>query len=416
MMRAMPRNLDSRLWAEACSTAIYLRNRLPHSFLDGITPFEALYQYKPEIGHLRAFGASCYVHIPKEKRPSGSKLHPRAELAIFVGYTTTPTIYKIQTTNKHIHTVPAKECYFTTAEEPSINNDSQLIPPVTLDMEITTSTSNSAKQETSPNFEISLPPPPENVQNYIPIDQEPQRPEARPLPTRFSTRNRHQTRPFWEATTLSDPPEESILASALLVTEDYEPRTYKQATTCSDSAKWLQAMKEELDILKEQDVWTVVPTPQNRNIVGCRWVYKIKRDAMGNIIRYKARLVAQGYSQQPGTDFDEIFSPVVRYDSLRLLIALSFHFNWLPDQLDIKGAFLYGYLQDEIYMALPVGYEQAGHCARLNRSIYGLKQSPTAWYDRQTSYLLPLGFQLSSFDPCVLIKLARSNLHCNLCR
>ena len=144
MMRAMLLNLDLRLWAEACSTAIYLRNRLPHSFLDGITPFEGLYQCKPEIEHLRTFGASCYVHIPKEKRPSGSKLHPRAELAIFVGYTTTPTIYKIQTTNKHIHTVPAKECYFTTAEEPSINNDSQLIPPVTLDMEITTSTSNSA--------------------------------------------------------------------------------------------------------------------------------------------------------------------------------------------------------------------------------------------------------------------------------
>ena len=164
-------------------------------------------------------------------------------------------------------------------------------------------------------------------------------------------------------------------------------------------------MKEELDILQEQDVWTVVPVPQNRNIVGSRWVYKTKQDVRGSIICHKARLVAQGYSQQPGTDFDEIFSPVVRYDSLRLLIALSFHFNWLPDQLDIKGAFLYGYLQDEIYMALPVGYEQDGHCARLNRSIYGLKQSPKAWYDRLTSYLLPLGFQLSSFDPCVLINL-----------
>ena len=115
---------------------------------------------------------------------------------------------------------------------------------------------------------------------------------------------------------------------------------------------------------------------------------------MGNIIRHKARLVAQGYSQQPGTDFDEIFSPVVRYDSLRLLIALSLHFNWLPDRLDIKGAFLYGYLQDEIYMALPVGYEQDGHYAHLNRSLYGLKQSTKAWYDHLTLYLLPLCFPL----------------------
>ena len=122
------------------------------------------------------------------------------------------------------------------------------MPPVTLDMEITTSTSNSGKEETSPNFEISLPPPPENVQNYIPSNQEPQTAEPRPLPTRVSTRNRHQTRPFWETTTLSDLPEESILASALLVTDDYEPRTYKQAITCSDSSNWLQPMKEELDI------------------------------------------------------------------------------------------------------------------------------------------------------------------------
>ena len=101
-------------------------------------------------------------------------------------------------------------------------------------------------------------------------------------------------------------------------------------------------MKEELDILKEQNVWTMVPIPQNRNIVGCRWVYKIKRDAIGNITPQKARLVAQGYSPQPGTDFDEILSPVIRYNSLQLLIALCFHFNWLLDQLDIKGAFLYG--------------------------------------------------------------------------
>jgi len=101
-------------------------------------------------------------------------------------------------------------------------------------------------------------------------------------------------------------------------------------------------MQEELDLLRDQNVWTIVPEPKDRNIVGCRWVYKIKRDATGNITQYKARLVAQGFSQQPGTDFDEIFSLVVRYDSLRLLIALSLYFNWSPDQLDIKGAFHYG--------------------------------------------------------------------------
>ena len=144
------------------------------------------------------------------------------------------------------------------------------------------------------------------------------------------------------------------------------------------------------------------------NIVGCKWVYKLGGDANCNISRYKARLVAQGFSQQPGTDFDEIFSPVVRYDSLRLLTALSISLGWQqPDQLDIKGAFLYGYLNEEIYMKLPPGYKEheppAGFCARLNKSIYGLKQSPRQWYQRLTGFLIPLGFVTTNFDPCVLI-------------
>jgi len=130
--------------------------------------------------------------------------------------------------------------------------------------------------------------------------------------------------------------------------------------------------------------------------------FKIKRNSSGQISRYKARLVAQGFSQQLGTDFDEIFSPVVHYDSLRLLIALSCHLQWIPDQLDIKGAFLYGYLKD-IYMKPSEGYEKAGYYAKLNRSIYGLKQSPKAWYERLTTFLISLGFTVTVFDPCVLI-------------
>jgi len=164
-------------------------------------------------------------------------------------------------------------------------------------------------------------------------------------------------------------------------------------------------MQDELQLLADQAVWTVVPIPSPKhNIVGCKWVYKIKRDAAGEISRYKARLVAQGYSQQPGTDCDEIFSPVVRYDSLRLLIALSISLGWKqPDQLDIKGAFLYGSRNEEIYMKLPPGYEVTGSSVRLNKSIYGLKQSPRQWYQRLTGFLLPLGFVTANFDSCVLI-------------
>jgi len=101
----------------------------------------------------------------------------------------------------------------------------------------------------------------------------------------------------------------TLLATALAVNE-CEPTTFKQATSCADAPRWITAMQTELKLMKEQNVWTVVPIPSNHNIVDCKWVYKIKKDSAGQITRYKARLVAKGFSQQPGTDFDELFSPV----------------------------------------------------------------------------------------------------------
>jgi len=300
---------DQHLWGEACLLAVYLRNRLPHSQLpQKKTPFEMLYKKQPSIGHLKPFGSHCYIHIAEERRPAGSKLQPRAESAIFVGYTESPSIYKVQLANKHMFTVRAVNCIFTEAT---------LASPV--------------NTGTYPPSELP------NKSHTVSID----------LPY-------------------------SLLATALAV-NDNEPKTFKQATECADSPRWYKAMQDELKLLADQAVWTVVPLPSPKyNIVGCKWVYKIKRDAAGNISRYKARLVAQGYSQQPGTDFDEIFSPVVRYDSLRLLVALSISLGWKQlDQLDIKGAFLYGSLNEEIYMKLPPGYEVAGSCVRLNKSIYG---------------------------------------------
>jgi len=153
----------------------------------------------------------------------------------------------------------------------------------------------------------------------------------KPAVQRVSNRTHHKPRPFWETIDLPDPPLTTLLACTLLTTAEYKPRTYNQAISCSDASKWFQEMQEELDLLKDQNVWTIVPEPKICNIVGCRWEYEIKQDATGNITKYKARLVAQGFSQQPGSDFDKIFSPVVRYDSLQLLIALLLYFNWFPD-------------------------------------------------------------------------------------
>ena len=166
-------------------------------------------------------------------------------------------------------------------------------------------------------------------------------------------------------------------------------------------------MQEELDTLHANNTWNVVPLPEGRNVVGSKWVFKVKCDANGNIAGYKARLVAQGFLQQPGTDFDEIFAPIICYDSLRLLLALASHHWWRPQQLDIKGAFLYSILKEEIYMQLPEGYSyssrQNSMYAKLNRCIYGLKQSPRKWYHKLLSVWVPYGFTISTFNPYILI-------------
>jgi len=137
-----------------------------------------------------------------------------------------------------------------------------------------------------------------------------------------------------------------------------------------------------LDALHSNNTWSVVPIPVEQNIIGSKWVFKLKRDADGNIKRHKARLVAQGYSQQPGFYYEDLYSLVVRYNFLRLLIALSAYYHWRPQQLDIKAAFLYGILNKDIYLQLPEGSQIDRMCGKLNKCIYGLKQSPREWYHR----------------------------------
>ncbi|KAI0992742.1 hypothetical protein K3495_g15443, partial [Podosphaera aphanis] len=138
-------------------------------------------------------------------------------------------------------------------------------------------------------------------------------------------------------------------------------------------------------------------------IVGSKWVFKVKRSADGSIDRYKARLVAQGFSQIPGHDFDETFAPVARYDSLRILLRISSQNRWIPQQMDVNSAYLYGTLKEEIYMELPPGFRTSGKCAALRKCIYGLKQSGREWYACISNSLRQKGFETTTFDPCVFV-------------
>lgn len=163
-------------------------------------------------------------------------------------------------------------------------------------------------------------------------------------------------------------------------------------------------MKNEIDSLYDNNVWELVELPKDRKPVGSRWVFKVKTNADGCIERCKARLVAQGYSQKKGLDYDETFSPVVRSESVRSVIAVASMNGLKLHQMDITTAFLHGDLEEEVYMKQPKGFVTQGQehlVYRLKRSIYGLKQAPRCWNQALDAQLKRMGFEQSSNDPCI---------------
>uniref|UniRef100_A0A2N9GV31 Reverse transcriptase Ty1/copia-type domain-containing protein n=1 Tax=Fagus sylvatica TaxID=28930 RepID=A0A2N9GV31_FAGSY len=182
-----------------------------------------------------------------------------------------------------------------------------------------------------------------------------------------------------------------------------EPTSYTQA---SKHSQWCTAMDEEFHALQKQGTWSLVPMPTSKNVVGCKWIYKLKHNSDGSIARYKARLVAKGFHQQHVIDFDETFSPVIKPPTVRLILSLAVSLKWPLRQLDVKNAFLHGILKEEVYMTQPQGYIDHTHpnfVCKLQKSIYGLKQAPRAWFDSFSTQLLHLGFTASNADSSLFI-------------
>jgi histone deacetylase 1/2 len=165
-------------------------------------------------------------------------------------------------------------------------------------------------------------------------------------------------------------------------------------------------MKDEIAALHANATWSLVPFDPSMNIVGCRWVYKIKRRADGAINRYKARLVARGFTQQEGIDYSETFSHVVKSTTVRLVLTIAVSKGWQIRQLDVHNAFLNGSLREVVYMQQPSSFVNTAlptHVCRLHKSLYSLKQAPRAWYMRLSDFLLTIGFRASKVDTSLFI-------------
>lgn len=190
--------------------------------------------------------------------------------------------------------------------------------------------------------------------------------------------------------------------SALITTGDMvEPTTFKQAMASEQAEQWGMAMDEEFASLLANGTWEVVPLPPGKAAIPTKWVYRIKRDANGNIERFKARLVVKGFYQIEGIDYSEVFAPVTKYSSFRALMAIVATKDYEMRHVDIKTAFLHGDVEEEIYIEPPPGYTVAGpgHACRLLKALYGLKQAPRAWHHKLDGELIAMGFTASSADP-----------------
>lgn len=403
-------SLPPQFWNWAFLTAAYIYNRSTFGS-HTTTPYERLFGIAPDLSLLRTWGCVVYVHADESERNEG-KLSDRAWKGIFIGYSSNPGSYYVYkpTTRKVLErrVVRFDESVrgLTLLEDGRTDNDDGSDALMLLGLP-SGPTDLASRTQTLP---VSTPV--VSVPLASPAPPVPVAPIASPSPSAILP---VVTVPPVAAII----PEEGPIASRLrssgpvsLMAQVYslisEPRTLKQALKTPDADSWIEATEREYQALEANGTWDLVADkPPDRNVVGSRWVFKLKTSPTEPPL-FKARLVAQGFSQVPGWDYEETFAPVMRLSSLRILVAVSTAYALDLQQLDIGNAYLNAPVAEEIYMKQPPGFERTGpngeplYC-RLKKSLYGLKQSGRNWYETFSTYLLGCGFKATISDPCVFI-------------
>ncbi|RVW42968.1 Retrovirus-related Pol polyprotein from transposon RE2 [Vitis vinifera] len=374
-----------------------LHDQIPHSLL---FPDQPLYFLPP-----RVFGCTCFVHI---LTPGQDKLSAKAMKCLFLGYSRLQKGYRCYSLETHRYFISADVTFFedssffsTTSESLPVSevlpipivSPPDIMPPRPLQV-----------YHRRPRVVAPLPFP-EAPADSLPIPSAspaPALPSPNDLPIAVrkgtrSTRNPHPIYNFLSYHRLSSP--YSAFVSA--ISSVSLPKSTQEALS---HPGWRQAMVDEMTALHSNGTWDLVVLPSGKSTVGCRWVYAVKVGPDGQVGRLKARLVAKGYTQVYGSDYGDTFSPVAKIASVRLLLSMAAMCSWPLYQLDIKNAFLHGDLGEEIYMEQPPGFVAQGESClvcRLRRSLYGLKQSPRAWFSRFSSVVQEFGMLRSTADHSV---------------
>lgn len=441
--------LPQSFWGEAVLTATYLINRTPTRALKGNkTPFEMWHNKRPKLQYLRVFGSTAYVH----DKLKTNKFEPKSWKGIFVGYV--PNGYKIWNPETHnfenardvifdevsyLATRPKeienllndetgkKPDELTTGKKPELEMipgerpdklmtgerpDYSMVPGKKPDEPMTGKRPDHTKIPGKKPDESATGKRPEAIFNENSTVNKRQKLSSDLNEGAERRSDRVKNKPpvhYNENETIYD----HILYKAEMLVDDI-PTCFQEILLRSDKEKWLSAIKEEIDSLLLNKTWDIIQRPNNKNIVDCKWVFAIKTDEFGNPIRYKARLVAKGFSQKYLIDYNETFAPVARLSSFRFILAIANQFKLHIHHMDVKTAFLNGILKEEIYMKIPEGMKcKVNSVCKLNKTLYGLKQSARCWFETFDKALREMGFKNSEVDKCVYI-LDRNNINENV--
>lgn len=393
-------NCSKKLWAEAVNTAVYVQNKVPHAGCANV-PEKLFHDGDVKYAHLKVFGSDAYVHVPKQVR--GNKLEPRARLMVFVGYDTAVKGYRLIDPKRPKdvvieHSVKFNEGKFTACSELGVSDVSDVVYVPILDL------IDDVPDIVDVPVEEEFYDADDHEEDERENDREDENAndnheEADNNQLRRSTRERHRPQRFDEFELYA-----ANLYNEAVFDDHVEPSTVKEALNSKDKDLWVAAMNEELKSYTDIKVWELVNKPDGKNILKCKWVYKIKRNCNGEVVKFKARLVAVGCAQKYGIDFQDTFAPVVRYSTLRLFFALSVKIGLQIHHVDISTAFLNGDLKEDIYMSQPDGIESIpGKVYKLKKAVYGLKQASKCWYDKVHIVMTEMGFNQSEYEPCVYL-------------
>nr|GEW39939.1 retrovirus-related Pol polyprotein from transposon TNT 1-94 [Tanacetum cinerariifolium] len=385
------------LCAEAVATACFTQNRSIIRLRHGKTPYELLHNKLPDLSFLHVFGALCY---PTNDSENLGKLQPNADIGIFIGYAPTKKAFRIY---NRLHANSTGSPYSTTVDQdaPSLSKShttaetqSSVIPQNieedNLDIEV-------AHMGNDPLIGVPIPEvtsaqSSSTVSPHKIVRPDHLIPQHTSKWTQDHPLNNIIGQLFRPVSTRLQLHEQALFCYYGAFLTSVEPKMYKEALTQSC---WIKAMQEELNEFERLEVWELVPHPDKVMVITLKWIYKVKLDELGGILKNKARLVTRGYRQEERIDFEESFAPVARLEAIRIFLAYAAHKNMVVYQMDMKTAFLNGNLREEVNVSQPDGFvdqDNPNHVYKLKKALYVLKQAPRAWYDMFSSFLISQDF------------------------